>query len=310
MQYSAGLVSNHPNWVRDGWFDGYTPNLVGSIHIGYDVSTPEHHMTMSPVDPSANAAQIFHDIIALALANEAPEQFPVGPYPYITGTAQGVDYVNQMNGGQNHTNPTNAITNLSATYNPNANTVTLSWSGNFSQPVTYVVTRVSTNGADETVPVGQTTAQTITDTSVQPNETYIYTVQATSQATGQAVGKPASVTVTTSQAPPNGGNQTNTAPPGNGLNNTLLGNGTGGLGNQSLGNTTIGNTTTGTSNDIGNTANTAPTNTAVTSAPPEAANPRPKSQVVSSGKGGNGGGGGETNGLANNGAEANTRNTP
>ncbi|WP_347401646.1 transglycosylase domain-containing protein [Alicyclobacillus mali (ex Roth et al. 2021)] len=314
VQYSAGLVSNHPNWVRDGWFDGYTPNLVGSIHIGYDVSTPEYHMTMSPVDPSANAAQIFHDIIALALANEAPQQFSVGPYPYITGTAQGVDYVNQMNGGQNNQNPTNAIANLSATYNPNANTVTLSWSGSFSEPVTYVVTRVSTNGADETVPVGQTTAQTITDTSVQPNETYIYTVQATSQATGQAVGKPVSVTVTTGQAPPSVNNQTNSASPGNGLNNTLPGNGTGGLGNQSLGNATTGNTTTGAGSgpgsEPGNTANTTPANTTVTSTPPEAANPNPRSQVVSSGKGGTGNGNGNNNGSGGNGAQANIANTP
>ena len=106
-----------------------------------------------------------------------------------------------MNNGSTPANPTNAITNLTATYDPNTNAVTLSWSGSFSQPVTYVVTRVSTNGADETVPVGQTTSQTITDTSVQPNETYIYTVEATSQATGQTVGKPASVTVTTSARP-------------------------------------------------------------------------------------------------------------
>lgn len=40
VQYSAGLNSSVPNWIRDAWFDGYTPNLVGSIHIGYDTSSP------------------------------------------------------------------------------------------------------------------------------------------------------------------------------------------------------------------------------------------------------------------------------
>lgn len=81
VQYGAGLTSSNPNWIRDAWFDGYTPNMVGSIHIGYDVSSPLHHMTMTPLDPSANAAKLFADIVKLAEAGQAPEQFQYGPYP-------------------------------------------------------------------------------------------------------------------------------------------------------------------------------------------------------------------------------------
>ena len=86
VQYSAGLNSSVPNWVRDAWFDGYTPNIVGSIHIGYDVSSPAHHMTMYPLDPSANAAKIFGQIIRRAEQGNTPQQFPVGPLPAAQGT--------------------------------------------------------------------------------------------------------------------------------------------------------------------------------------------------------------------------------
>lgn len=86
VQYSAGLNSSVPNWVRDAWFDGYTPNIVGSIHIGYDVSSPAHHMTMYPLDPSANAAKIFGQMIRLAEQGNTPQQFPVGPLPAAQGT--------------------------------------------------------------------------------------------------------------------------------------------------------------------------------------------------------------------------------
>lgn len=75
VQYDTGLNGSEPNWIRDAWFDGYTPNLVGSIHIGYDQSSPAHHMTMSPLDPSANAAMIFRDIVRIAESGIPPEQF-------------------------------------------------------------------------------------------------------------------------------------------------------------------------------------------------------------------------------------------
>lgn len=81
VQYDTGLTGFNPNWIRDAWFDGYTPNLVGAIHIGYDVSSPQHHMTMVPLDPSANTAKIFADIVKLAEIGKPPQQFPFGPYP-------------------------------------------------------------------------------------------------------------------------------------------------------------------------------------------------------------------------------------
>ncbi len=90
VQYSSGLTG-YSNWIRNAWFDGYTSNLVGSIYIGYDNPSPTYHLTMSPLDPSANAAKIFGDITRLAISYGYPAgKFSVGPFPAsgATGVTQ------------------------------------------------------------------------------------------------------------------------------------------------------------------------------------------------------------------------------
>lgn len=128
VQYSPGLNSDHPNWIRDAWFDGYTPNMVGSVYIGYDIASPTNHMTMSPLDPSANAAAIFGDITRLAVQGEQPQQFSVGPYPASNGTA---DAATKQPG----------IQGLSASWDASANGVALSWQSNLSGATGYTITR-------------------------------------------------------------------------------------------------------------------------------------------------------------------------
>lgn len=261
VQYDTGLTGSHPNWVRDGWFDGYTPNLVGSIHIAYDQSSAAHHMTMSPQDPSGNAAKIFHDIIALALKNQKAQQFSVGPYPAATGTATAANNLPSTQPGNNANNPQVGISNLQATYKPSSNEVTLTWSGHFPTSVTYVVTRATlgqgTNGQEQ--PIGQTANTTTVDSNANPFEAYQYTVQATDPNSGQPVGSPATVLVQTvasgsGQTFSGQGNTTgtnNTANgtgngAGNGTGNVTIGNGTGNNStNVTIGNATASNGTSG-----------------------------------------------------------------
>ncbi|WAH36703.1 transglycosylase domain-containing protein [Alicyclobacillus dauci] len=220
VQYDTGLNGSHPNWIRDGWFDGYTPTIVGSIHIGYDHSSPTNHMTMSPVDPSANAAKLFHDVIALALQNQQPQQFANGPYPYVTGTADGVNYVQQQQ--QPSQSQTSGLQGLQASYDPAKNQVTLNWSGGFPTTVAYTVMRqtMGTGSTDQQTPVGQTTGTSLVDTNVQPNQVYQYTVQATDPNSGQPLGNPVSTTVATGNVTPPGQGQGDggggQVPPGNG----------------------------------------------------------------------------------------------
>ncbi|MFD1675681.1 transglycosylase domain-containing protein [Alicyclobacillus fodiniaquatilis] len=258
VQYDTGLNGDHPNWIRDGWFDGYTPTILGSIHISYDQTDASHHMTMTPEDPSGNAAKIFQDVIALALANQTPQQFSEGPYPYETGTADGVNYVSQ----QTQTTQTQqaGIKNFTGTYDASDNQVKLSWQAYFPTAVNYSVTRtqISAGGSGEAVPVGEVTGTTLTDTNVQVGQTYQYTVQATDPNSGQAVGSPVTVTVQTGNTTPppgagvgNGttpGDDNGTTPPfdnGTGDNGTTppFDNGAGGTGDDN--GTTPGNDTTG-----------------------------------------------------------------
>lgn len=136
VQYDSGLNGSEPNWIRDAWFDGYTPNIVGSIHIGYDVSTPENHMTMSPLDPSANAAKIFGDIVRLAEANTAPEQF--GQPSYTSSQQTGAAAVNNTSVA-NATSTSNSTANTSAnntTVTPGQSLTNSSTGNDTSQPTT------------------------------------------------------------------------------------------------------------------------------------------------------------------------------
>lgn len=250
VQYDPGQTGAHPNWVRDGWFDGYTPTLVGSIHIAYDQASAAHHMTMSPQDPSGNAAKIFHDVIALALQNASPQTFAEGPYPYATGTANGI---NQSQQQQPSNSQTIGITGLQANYDATKNQVTLNWSGNFPTSVTYTITRAqlgqNTNGQQQ--PVGQTTGSSVVDSSVQPNQAYQYTVQATDPNSGQAVGNPATVLVQTTQSfQGQGGVNDNTT------GNTVTGNGTGNGTPNGANDTTGSGTQPGSPGGAGTTNNT------------------------------------------------------
>lgn len=286
VQYDPGQTGAHPNWVRDGWFDGYTPNLVGSIHIGYDQSSAAHHMTMSPQDPSGNAAKIFHDIIALALKKQSPKQFSVGPYPAATGTKTAAQSLQPKQSKK--PNSKAGITNLQATYVPAKNQVKLTWSANFPTSVTYVVTRATlgqgTNGQEQ--PIGQTSGTSTVDSHANPYEAYQYTVQATDPNSGQPIGSPATVLVQTvasstanqSFSGQNGSQgQNNTANGAGGISvnnspNNTTNNGSGnattnGAGNKSnngtadTSNNSTGNTSNGTRNTANQTGNTTSNNT-------------------------------------------------
>ena len=75
VQYDPSLYGSHPDWIRDAWFDGYTPTMLGSIYIGYDNPDAEHHMTDIPYASSWYCARIFGDIVKLATAGQTPQHF-------------------------------------------------------------------------------------------------------------------------------------------------------------------------------------------------------------------------------------------
>jgi penicillin-binding protein 2A len=248
VQYDEGLTGSHPGWLRVAWFDGYTPNMVGSIYMGwnYDASSPAYHMTGAP---SYQCSQIFGDIVQLAEQGRAPQTFQGATTPTSPNT-----------------NDPNAVTNLQATWNSTAGGVQLTWNSDLAGRAKFIISRAdvaagqnqsangsngSSNGSNASaggtngsasapVQIGQTSNLTFTDTSVTVGSSYTYTVQAVDASTGQLIGHPATITLSVNasgQNPANGSGGTG------GANNGTSGSG-GGVGGPGTGNT-VGNGTAG-----------------------------------------------------------------
>lgn len=62
------------NGLKDQWFVGYTPRLVGAIWVGYDKTDKDHYIT--PVSNKGSAV-IFREVMTKALTNEPVESFNV-----------------------------------------------------------------------------------------------------------------------------------------------------------------------------------------------------------------------------------------
>ncbi|MEH7072460.1 PBP1A family penicillin-binding protein [Neobacillus drentensis] len=62
------------NGLKDQWFVGYTPQLVGAIWLGYDKTDAEHYIT--PVS-NKGAAVVFREVMSKALSNEPAQSFNV-----------------------------------------------------------------------------------------------------------------------------------------------------------------------------------------------------------------------------------------
>jgi penicillin-binding protein 2A len=68
------------NGVKDQWFIGYTPELVGAIWVGYDKTDSKHYLTTTS---SEGAALIFQKVMAKALENEEAHSFQLTPLAAI-----------------------------------------------------------------------------------------------------------------------------------------------------------------------------------------------------------------------------------
>ncbi|MFD2443051.1 transglycosylase domain-containing protein [Bacillus sp. CGMCC 1.16607] len=68
------------NGVKDQWFVGYTPQLVGAIWVGYDKTDSNHYLTTTS---SEGAAVIFQKVMAKSLENEEVKSFHLTPLASI-----------------------------------------------------------------------------------------------------------------------------------------------------------------------------------------------------------------------------------
>jgi len=230
VQYDASQSGSHLNWIRNGWFDGYTTNLVGSIYLGFDEPNTTYHLTDIPYSPAYNCAVLFHDIVTLAEQGHAPQAFGSG----ATSPQQPV---------------TQAITGLQGVWGTNSSAVQLNWQSSMVGQVNFVISREVLAGAQPPgqtgsggpgkgkghgdkggappasgsgpgqssgggvagppIQLGETANLAFLDPSASPGITYLYSVQAVNPSTSQPVG--AAVTVQVSVPanvviqPPTGG---------------------------------------------------------------------------------------------------------
>lgn len=83
------------NGVKDQWFVGYTPQLVGAIWVGYDKTDSDHYIT-----PTSNkgSAVVFREVMTEALKNAPNESFNV---PHIAAL---IEKQRQEEAAKNHFN--------------------------------------------------------------------------------------------------------------------------------------------------------------------------------------------------------------
>ncbi|MGG1677280.1 transglycosylase domain-containing protein [Neobacillus sp. NRS-1170] len=62
------------NGLKDQWFVGYTPQLVGAIWVGYDKTDADHYIT--PTSKTGSAV-IFREVMSAALKNKPKQKFNV-----------------------------------------------------------------------------------------------------------------------------------------------------------------------------------------------------------------------------------------
>ncbi|MBT2284059.1 PBP1A family penicillin-binding protein [Paenibacillus polymyxa] len=162
----SGISGNSAN--RDVWFVGYTPEWTAAVWMGYDNPDANHMLKNS----SKLSAAFFAKVMGDALKGVPVKQFkaPAGGQapPPVEEPEQ----------------PALSVSGLSGSYDPNAQTVSLSWTGTGDASTQYRVYRKETSEAQFAHlidAIGTTNAQ---DLSALPGLTYEYYVTAYDLASG------------------------------------------------------------------------------------------------------------------------------
>ncbi|GLB58757.1 transglycosylase domain-containing protein [Cytobacillus sp. NCCP-133] len=71
---STQLTIEGIDGVKDQWFVGYTPQLVGAVWVGHDKTDAQNYLTTSS---SEGTAPIFKEIMSEAIRNQEPKSFHV-----------------------------------------------------------------------------------------------------------------------------------------------------------------------------------------------------------------------------------------
>ncbi|WP_338587290.1 PBP1A family penicillin-binding protein [Paenibacillus sp. Y5S-9] len=162
----SGISGNSAN--RDVWFVGYTPEWTAAVWMGYDNPDANHMLKNS----SKLSAAFFAKVMGDALKGVPVKQFktPAG--------GQAPPPVEEPE------KPALSVSGLSGSYDPNAQTVSLSWTGTGDASTQYRVYRKETSEAQFTHLIDAIGATNAQDLSALPGLTYEYYVTAYDVASG------------------------------------------------------------------------------------------------------------------------------
>ncbi|ETT47610.1 PBP1A family penicillin-binding protein [Paenibacillus sp. FSL H7-689] len=162
----SGISGNSAN--RDVWFVGYTPEWTAAVWMGYDNPDANHMLKNS----SKLSAAFFAKVMGDALKGVPVKQFkaPAG--------GQAPPPVEEPE------KPALSVSGLSGSYDPNAQTVSLSWTGTGDASTQYRIYRKETSEAQFTHLIDAVGATSAQDLSALPGLTYEYYVTAYDLASG------------------------------------------------------------------------------------------------------------------------------
>ncbi|WP_411734959.1 PBP1A family penicillin-binding protein [Paenibacillus sp. M2] len=162
----SGISGNSAN--RDVWFVGYTPEWTAAVWMGYDNPDANHMLKNS----SKLSAAFFAKVMGDALKGVPVKQFkaPAG--------GQAPPPVEEPE------KPALSVSGLSGSYDPNAQTVSLSWTGTGDASTQYRIYRKETSEAQFTHLIDSIGATNAQDLSALPGLTYEYYVTAYDLASG------------------------------------------------------------------------------------------------------------------------------
>ncbi|WP_339283034.1 PBP1A family penicillin-binding protein [Paenibacillus sp. FSL R5-0486] len=162
----SGISGNSAN--RDVWFVGYTPEWTAAVWMGYDNPDANHMLKNS----SKLSAAFFAKVMGDALKGVPVKQFkaPAG--------GQAPPPVEEPE------KPALSVSGLSGSYDPNAQTVSLSWTGTGDASTQYRIYRKETSEAQFTHLIDAIGATNAQDLSALPGLTYEYYVTAYDLASG------------------------------------------------------------------------------------------------------------------------------
>ncbi|OMF15294.1 penicillin-binding protein [Paenibacillus amylolyticus] len=162
----SGISGNSAN--RDVWFVGYTPEWTAAVWMGYDNPDANHMLKNS----SKLSAAFFAKVMGDAMKGVPVKQFktPAGGQapPPVEEPEQ----------------PALSVSGLSGSYDPSAQTVSLSWTGTGDASTQYRVYRKETSEAQFTHLIDAVGATSAQDLSALPGLTYEYYVTAYDSASG------------------------------------------------------------------------------------------------------------------------------